>query len=226
MAGPRPVLIHMQPRETGRPTHHMRAQEAAYWHLVIKDEGELERRSARLFHAWLKRNPENIKEILKIADHDRTIDSHRLWTAISSAVEEIPDYQPPSQRDATVGRALSSSYLEQLRRDNRPAKWTLGVLSGLILGASISICPPALPAAAVSVGFLAAVALKEALVRYRVSRGLFGNTVREIRALLRFVLEHSTSIDFDDPTGRRRPAFEPEVRSVEQAAPPVGAIAE
>ncbi len=64
-------------------------------------------------------------------------------------------------------------------------------------------------AATFAAAFFLLVVLKEVVVGYRVSRGFFGRTDSEARTLIRFLVEQSDHIDFDDFNGRRRPAFEP-----------------
>jgi transmembrane sensor len=46
------------------------SEEAAYWYIRCIDERRMSRADRRLFLAWLKRSPENIAEILRIAEMD------------------------------------------------------------------------------------------------------------------------------------------------------------
>jgi transmembrane sensor len=46
------------------------SQEAAYWYIRCVDERAMPRLDRQLFFAWLKRSPENIAEILRVAEMD------------------------------------------------------------------------------------------------------------------------------------------------------------
>ncbi|WP_235936691.1 hypothetical protein [Steroidobacter agaridevorans] len=122
--------------------------------------------------------------------------------------------------------SLSSTYLVHFQKANRPAKLALVGVSLLILIVSMLGFPGALPVAGLSISFLAAVALKEGVVSYRISHGLFGSTAAEARLLLRFLIQNSSAIDFDDRNGKPRRIFEPPVQSTGRQKVPAGAITE
>src|SRR5687767_7533629 len=59
------------------------SQEAAYWYIRCLDERAMLRSDRQLFFAWLKRSPENIAEILRIAEMDGKFASQRLRDCVS-----------------------------------------------------------------------------------------------------------------------------------------------
>lgn len=220
-------------------------KEAAFWALRVasNDLDEIERRE---FAVWAKQSPENIRALLQIvAIQTMLSNSHSLdrLFRLRSKVINFPKqpHPPPDQKKekeeadherrienvgTLLGLAVSSTYLEHFRRDNRRAKLALGGLSLLLLVASVTSFPAAFPAVGLCFASLAAVTLKEMIVGYRVTHGLFGNTTSEIRALLRFLIKNAAIIDFDGRNGKQRPIFEPATRADERPAIPARAITE
>lgn len=220
--------------------------EAALWTVRARDG--LTNDQKREFVAWIKNSPENVSELLEMLRIEETLTRHSLKSPFwgRGDVTHIlkPSPHPPLEErlkertgnigqerhnheiSTLLGRAVSSTYLEHYRKDNRPAKATLSGLSILLLVTSTTIYPAAIPAAALCIASLAALALKESLVSYRITHGLFGSTTSEIRALLRFLIRNAANIDFDDRNGKRRPVFEPPARRAECETNPAGAITE
>jgi hypothetical protein len=219
------------------------AEQAAQW-LLRAESSRLTRADRRLFMAWLKRSPDNIAALLQISALEGQMSRQRVvHLAAGRRLEEQNAFcgvAPPHLdensislasrsrgKNALLGVALSSTYLERFRRSNRSAKMALGGLSVLtICAAALLSFQAVLPAAAISIGFLAAIALKEAVLGYRISHGLFGNTASEARLLLRFLIQNSTTIDFDDGNGRPRPVFEQATRATGRQSIPAGVITE
>jgi ferric-dicitrate binding protein FerR (iron transport regulator) len=56
----------------------MASQEAAYWYIRCSDERAMRRADRKLFLSWLKSSPENIAELLRIADMDGKFGRQRL----------------------------------------------------------------------------------------------------------------------------------------------------
>ena len=63
------------------------SQEAAYWYLRCADEPAMLRSDRELFCAWLKRSPENIAEILRIAEVDGKFSGRKLLDSVGQLEE-------------------------------------------------------------------------------------------------------------------------------------------
>lgn len=97
------------------------SQEAAYWYVRCVDERAMLRSDRRLFIAWLKRSPENIAEILRIAEVDGHFAGQRLLDRVDELQESNVieadfgggafqyDYQPSDTVSDKVKRKGKSS---------------------------------------------------------------------------------------------------------------------
>lgn len=179
---------------------------AQEWMVLLQDSALTGEQKAA-YVRWLKQSPAHIRAMLEL---------FQVGELLRNGKDDSSSQEPTSSvvalRSALVsqlrGFALSSTYLAHFRKHNRIIRIVLGSLSLALfilpwLGLAATI-----PAANLCAGFFVIVALKEAVVGYRVSRGFFGSTDAEARTLIRFLVENSDRIDFDDFNGRRRPAFE------------------
>lgn len=63
------------------------SQEAAYWYVRCVDERAMRRSDRQLFVAWLKRSPENVAEILRIAEVDGHFAGKKLLSSVTGLQE-------------------------------------------------------------------------------------------------------------------------------------------
>lgn len=214
-----------------------RTDEAATWLLKTRSN-DLTDADRASFAAWLKSSSRNVAAIIAIMAIENDLRSRILKRPRVSRPNIIEfDFRarqvadPKEDHDRTIARtmarlALSSTYLEKLRKKNRPAKLLLSGISVIISIATVLGSPTAQHAMILSVGFLVILVLKELVVGYRISHGLFGNTASEARELLRFLITNAETIDFDDHNGKPRPVFERGPRSCEPPVVPTGVIVE
>lgn len=216
------------------------AAKAAYWQSRL-DSGDLTHDEKRQYVQWLRESPDHIREILEIAQLAHLLEDARRMSAPAlersgdlesgqqgweSLVEEGSTDARTTVATTAASATISSSYLAHYQRQNRSTKLTLGGLTLLFVAIALLGLAATLPAAALAMAFLAAVMLKEQIVRYRINHGMFGNSASEACALIRFVVDHADSIDFTDGDGKRRPVFERPARSSAHVTSPTGAIAE
>jgi hypothetical protein len=108
--------------------------------------------------------------------------------------------------------ALSLTYLGKLRERHSNIKLALLVFASALLVLSFSF--PELNLfefSTVPIAALGLLVLKEAVVQYRIHRGLFGTIRSEARELIDFLVNNSNDIDFTDSNGNLRKALLPEV---------------
>lgn len=99
----------------------MASQEAAYWYIRCSDEPAMRRADRKLFLAWLKHSPENVAEVLRIADMDGTFGRKPLLDFVKELSESNVveghfgggasnyDYQPSKSVSDKVQRKKSNS---------------------------------------------------------------------------------------------------------------------
>lgn len=107
--------------------------------------------------------------------------------------------------------ALSLTYLGKLKQRHSTIKLALLACAGTL--AILSFKFPTLDLldlATVAIATLGLLALKEAVVEYRIRSGLFGTTRSEARELIDFIVKNSDDIDFTDSNGNLRKALLPE----------------
>lgn len=108
----------------------------------------------------------------------------------------------------TKDLAVSLTYLWYLREKGTRVKLALLFAATSFLIASLWFENAGLvQVAAVLVAYAAFLAIKEAVVEYRVSNGLFGGTESEVRDLIKFIIDHAEKIDFTGGDGNRLPPF-------------------
>lgn len=202
---------------------------AMHWYLKAYGN-ELTRKERKQFFAWLKKSPANVAELIGVLNLQDRVCARRLRD-MSQPPARLETFarraSPLRARNDLLGLALSSTYLLHLRKENLPAELALGGMALLtILAALVLGIPGALSVSGACLGFLATLALRNAVIGYRVSRGLFGSTAAEARLLLRFLIKNSTTIDFDDRNGKPRAVLEPPARPTEGQRIPVGAVTE
>ena len=78
------------------------SQEAAYWYIRYMDEPAMRHADKKLFLGWLRRSPENVAEILRIADVDGCFARQRL--------QQVVDELDESNVYEISGRGLASQY--------------------------------------------------------------------------------------------------------------------
>jgi hypothetical protein len=220
--------------------------DAAEW-FTMAQSGGLTRPERKQLLAWLKRSPENVAELLRVADLEGQVSKTKLVQRMGSLKESgvisitredaIVEHEDRAHVDHVttrrtaaaaemLGLAISSTYLTHFQRHTLQAIALLLHVSVFLVATTFLNIAASLPAAFVAIGLLLIVALKHVIVDYRVSRGLFGSTASEARALIRFVVKHSDIIDFDDTNGKARPVFERAAQSAEPSSIPRGAATE
>ncbi len=110
--------------------------------------------------------------------------------------------------------AISFAYLRHTKKRNAGPKLALIVAALLFFGVSIGIHDPSLQALSFfTAGTWILITLKEMAIEYRIGCGYFGTNQTEAREILRFIVDRSEDIDFNDSNGKPRCALEPERRS-------------
>lgn len=101
----------------------MASQEAAYWYIRYMDEPDMRHADNKLFLAWLRRSPENVAEILRVADVDGCFARQKLQQIVDeleeSNVVDISgrnhasqyDYNPSESVPDTVGTKLPAAWV-------------------------------------------------------------------------------------------------------------------
>lgn len=91
----------------------MASQEAAYWYIRHMDEPNMRHADKKLFLGWLRRSPENVAEILRMADMDGQLARQRLQEVVDeleeSNVYEISGRSHASQYDYNPSKSVSDS---------------------------------------------------------------------------------------------------------------------
>jgi len=118
-----------QDMSTASDRTRMTSQEAAYWYLRCSDERAMRYFDRKLFLSWLKRSPENVAELLRIADLDGKFARLRLL----SVVNEL--------RDSNVYDIATGGLVSQY--DYNPSKFVPDTVktrfrSGWALAATVS----------------------------------------------------------------------------------------
>lgn len=188
--------------------------EAAEWNLRLK-RGGLSADESREYLRWME-VPLHAQELGRTCIIDALLSRDQLkrTDVVPDNVIDFDSYCPPVQpkkeRERHVPQAVSicNSYLANFCKKNTGAKIVL-VSAGLVAlllskwmgGSSVLSAIACLLA-------LGLILSKEAILRYRVRRGLFGSTDAEVRDLLGFIIEDCSSEDFTDDDGHRRPVFD------------------
>lgn len=106
------------PTGPGSERIRMASQEAAYWYIRCTDEAAMRPRDRRLFLAWLKRSPENIAELLRVADMDGHFARKRLLEVVDSLedsnVYELSGRSHASQYDYNPSNSVSDKVRTKL----------------------------------------------------------------------------------------------------------------
>jgi ferric-dicitrate binding protein FerR (iron transport regulator) len=75
------------PTGPGSERTRIASQEAAYWYIRYMDEPDMHHKDKKLFLAWLRRSPENVAEILRVADVDGQFARQRLQEVVDGLEE-------------------------------------------------------------------------------------------------------------------------------------------
>ncbi|WP_161965713.1 FecR family protein [Steroidobacter cummioxidans] len=109
----------------------MTSQEAAYWYIRCSDERAMRRFDRKLFLSWLKRSPENIAELLRIADLDGKFARLRLQARVNelqeSNVYDIATGGLVAQYDYNPSKSVSDTVKTKVR----PA-WALAAAAAIL----------------------------------------------------------------------------------------------
>jgi len=116
----------------------MTSQEAAYWYIRCSDERAMRRFDRKLFLSWLKRSPENIAELLRIADMDGKFARLRLLARVNelqgSNVYDIATGGLVAQYDYNPSKSVSNA----VKTKFRPAWALAAAISAVAIFLSLS----------------------------------------------------------------------------------------
>lgn len=113
---------------------HMASQEAAYWYIRCSDERAMRRSDRKLFLSWLKQSPENIAELLRVAELDGKFARQRLIEKVKvlggdSNVLEGHFGGGVAQYDYHPSKSVSDKVQ---RKPNARSPWSLAAAVGAI----------------------------------------------------------------------------------------------
>lgn len=113
------------------------SQEAAYWYIRCVDERAMLRSDRQLFCSWLKRSPENIAEILRIAEMDGKFAGRWLRERVGelegSNVIDIGLDNSASQYDYHPSDTVSDKV------ENKPRAWPMWGMAAAVVAFALTV---------------------------------------------------------------------------------------
>jgi len=186
--------------------------EAALWYLRSKAK-DLPTEEMQEFASWLQRSPENASALLRIAEVEGCVIPRRRAGRFKQIVARALGLELAHTQTTSKHRALSLSYYKHMRQKSQYPK--IGLLLVALCGVGTwMFLGDARPAKIAVVAFacFALLMIREAVVRFRVEHGYFGNTESEVRDFVKYIVARRGDIDFTDQGGKRRPSLVPEPR--------------
>lgn len=133
----------------------------------------------------------------------RRVSEGILETAANRAVQHSARYAKEA--------ALSVTFLNQVREQTARARTFLFIaVAGLLILTYAFDFAPMSNAIYVPLGLYLLLLIKDAVLHYRVTHGLFGTNAYEARVMIDFLLENADKTDFTDGGGKLKQAFLPE----------------
>lgn len=182
-------------------------QEAAYWYLRFTEDPHMSEGGRRLFLRWLKKTPENMAEILRVADLDGSFRRIDLLSALE-ALQNCPKFLEGARLRSKERAALSVAYLQHLKAKHLFPKLAIGFAgAGFSVAAILTGKTQMFLVSVLLLTLLGLFIVKELVLKYRISRGFYAGNAIEARDLIQFIIEQGDDLDFTDGSGLRRPTL-------------------